>query len=110
MVECIAVLNAGSSSIKFALYAFEGGETLLFRGQVEKIGIAPHLVMSDANGEQVAEQSWPAEGFDHAAATNVIIDTVRERIGAGRVVAVGHRVAHGGMEFSAPVRVDSTIL
>src|SRR6516164_6942047 len=41
--DCIAVINAGSSSVKFALYAATGEADLLFRGQVEGLGVAPHL-------------------------------------------------------------------
>jgi len=110
MPESIAVLNAGSSSIKFALYDGGRDEQLKFRGQIEKIGVAPHLVVSSAEGRQVAEENWPAEGFDHAAATKVIVATARELAGDARVTAVGHRVVHGGMDYSAPVRVDEGVV
>ena len=110
MTETIAVLNAGSSSIKFALYDGGRDEELKFRGQVEKIGVAPHLVISDAKGRQVAEENWPTEGFDHAAATKVIIARARELAGAARVSAVGHRVVHGGMNYGAPIRVDDGVI
>ena len=43
MSGCIAVINAGSSSVKFALYEAAGEVNVLFRGQVEGIGVAPHL-------------------------------------------------------------------
>ena len=43
MSGCIAVINAGSSSVKFALYEASGEANVLFRGQVEGIGVAPHL-------------------------------------------------------------------
>ncbi len=46
-MSCIAVLNAGSSSIKFALYADGTGDELLFKGQVEKIGTAPRMKVSN---------------------------------------------------------------
>lgn len=103
---CVAVLNAGSSSIKFALYDMGSAETLLFRGQIEGIGLSPHLVVFSAKREQLIERSWPPDGFDHAAATNVVIDTVRELAGSSKVDAVGHRVVHGGMHYATPVRID----
>ena len=47
MTGCIAVLNAGSSSIKFALYEAGRDGALLFHGQVENIGLAAHLAATD---------------------------------------------------------------
>ena len=82
---CIAVLNAGSSSIKFALYEAERDGPLLFHGQVEGIGVAPHLKATDADGKPVAEQRWDAGALDHHAATDAIIALGR-RLLAGRQV------------------------
>ena len=105
MPDCIAVINAGSSSIKFALYAAHD-EALLFRGQIESIGISPRLKVRDAAGTTVAEQSWPPAGFDHGAATQEIVRVANELLDGSKVVAVGHRVVHGGMKYSAPLRID----
>ena len=110
MANCIAVLNAGSSSIKFAVYGTGSNETLLIRGQIEQIGVSPRLVVKNAEGEQIAEESWPPEGFDHAAATNVIVEKVRGLIGDAKVSAIGHRVVHGGTDYAAPVRIDANVL
>ena len=63
MSGCIAVINAGSSSVKFALYEVSSDVTALFRGQVEGIGVAPRLKIRDAHGEVVAEREWNAEGL-----------------------------------------------
>jgi acetate kinase len=106
----IAILNAGSSSIKFALYEPGAGGSVLLRGQVSQIGVAPHMRVADADGNRLAEQTWPAEGFDHAVATRAIIDTVRASNKGAPVSAVGHRVVHGGAEFAAPVRIDRRTL
>src|SRR3954470_3866713 len=71
--DCVAVLNAGSSSIKFAIYP--GGETSAgLRGQVQAIGVNPELRVRNAAGEIVLERSWPAECFDHEAATDAIFE------------------------------------
>jgi acetate kinase len=107
---CLAVINAGSSSIKFALYGGEAAEHLLFRGQVEQIGVAPRLHVVDGKGAVAAEQQWPCEGFDHSAATGEIIKTARGLIGGAPVAAVGHRVVHGGMKYSAPVRINPEVI
>jgi acetate kinase len=110
MNGCIAVINAGSSSIKFALYdpGDDGGARL--RGQVEQIGVSPRLHLKDARGEVVAEQSWPAADLDHRAATRALIETGRALIGDTPIAGVGHRVVHGGMNYAAPIRVDAQVL
>jgi acetate kinase len=109
-VSCIAVMNAGSSSIKFAVYADGSGDELLFKGQVEKIGTAPRLKLSSAAGEKLAEREWPAAELDHRAATNVILQTCLERLDGRAVSGVGHRVVHGGTEYGSPVRVDAAVV
>jgi acetate kinase len=105
---CIAVINAGSSSIKFALYG--NRETLLFRGQVEQIGVAPRLKVVNGEGAVIAEKRWDAAGFDHHAATGEIISTATALLQGRKVTAVGHRVVHGGTKYSAPVRIDTQVL
>jgi acetate kinase len=109
-VSCIAVFNAGSSSIKFALYADGTGGELLFKGQVEKIGAAPRMKVTSATGETLVEREWPAAGLDHKAATNVILETCLERLGGRSVAGVGHRVVHGGIHYAAPVRIDAGVI
>lgn len=109
MADCIAVLNAGSSSVKFALYDAGSVQSLLFRGQVEGIGVSPHLHVTDPKGRNILEQSWPPEGFDHRSATRVILEYSRALIGDATVRGVGHRIVHGGTEFAAPVRIDAAV-
>ena len=109
MPDCLAVLNAGSSSIKFALYG-ASDEALLFRGQIESIGLEPRLKVRDAAGHTVAEERWPPEGFDHGAATRQIVRVANDLLAGSKVVAVGHRVVHGGMNHGAPVRIDPGII
>lgn len=109
MADCVAVINAGSSSIKFALHAVPGA-ALLFRGQVESIGIAPRLKVRNAAGTTVAEWNWPSTGFDHQVATREIVRTANDLLGSSKVVAVGHRVVHGGLQYAAPVAVDAATL
>ncbi len=110
MRGCIAVLNAGSSSIKFALYGADSSEALLFRGQIQQIGVTPRLSVTNARGETIAEKSWPADGFDHYAATREILETSVKLIQGTPVVAIGHRVVHGGMKYTTPIRVNPEIV
>ena len=107
---CIAVLNAGSSSIKFALYESGGDGALLFRGQIERIGAGPHLEVRDAAGTVVAERRWPGGALDHHGATAEILAQGQALLAGRPVLAFGHRVVHGGTRFAAPVRIDRAIV
>ncbi len=110
MSGCIAVINAGSSSVKFAVYEASGEANVLFRGQVEGIGTAPHLTIEDTDSRVVAEQNWPADGFDHVTATRELLTTGTNLIEGRQVVGIGHRVVHGGMHYAAPIRLDRAVL
>jgi acetate kinase len=112
MSDAIAVLNAGSSSIKFSLFALRAQQIELdLRGQIEGIYTAPHFMAYDAAGKLQAERSW-AEGakLDHAGALDHLIAYVREHLGSNRLVGVGHRVVHGGLEYTKPVRLNASVL
>lgn len=110
MSGCIAVLNAGSSSIKCAVYEATPEQRLAFRGQIEQIGVSPHLRLVDGDGKEVADRRWDAAGFDHHAATREFLQTIVGALQGKEVTAVGHRVVHGGTKFAAPVRVDRDVM
>jgi acetate kinase len=107
---CVAVINAGSSSIKFALYQDGAYRPPSFRGQIEGIGAAPRLIAEDGDGDPVGEEEWPGEGFDHKAATGKLLETAIRLLDGTPVAAVGHRVVHGGTDFAAPVRIDARVI
>jgi acetate kinase len=107
---CVAVLNAGSSSIKFALYEAGRDGSLLFRGQIENIGLSPHLKATDSSGKVVAEHRWTDGGLDHHAATSEILKRGRELLAGRPVLAFGHRVVHGGTAYDRPAKVDAGVL
>jgi acetate kinase len=109
-MDRIAVINAGSSSIKFALFEEDDGQRLLFRGQVENIGVEPRLSVEGADGDKLAEHQWSASELDHKSATKVILETAIGLLGGKRVGAVGHRVVHGGSEFAAPTMITADVI
>jgi acetate kinase len=90
---------------------FEAGDegALLFRGQVENIGLSPHLKVADTAGTVVAERRWTS-ALDHHGATGEIMKIGRELLAGRDVIAFGHRVVHGGTEFAQPARIDSTVI
>ena len=113
MTDTILVLNAGSSSIKFSVFAEHDADlALVAGGQVEGILTAPVFHARDASGQTVAEQRWPTGSrLGHDGALAHIGDWIRARYaGDHRLVAVGHRVTHGGSDHTAPVRVDAALL
>ncbi|GLR66646.1 acetate kinase [Acidocella aquatica] len=110
MPDAILTLNAGSSSIKFAL--FETGPDLIriAAGEVENIGAAPHLCIH-TGGKLALEHTWP----DHAPLTHedllgALLDWVDTHLGEDRLIACGHRIVHGGGRFTAPIRLTAATL
>jgi len=111
MSDTIAVLNAGSSSLKFSVFGVGETLTLNVRGQVEGIGTAPRFVAKDPTGAVVAEQSWGgSDAIDHAGAVEHLFSYLATDLKRGRLLAVGHRVVHGGTHFGAPVRIDAGVI
>ena len=113
MKEAILTLNAGSSSIKFSLFAGDAIEfALVARGQVEGIYTTPHFVAKDSAGKVTSEKDWGnGTKLGHDGALAHIIDNLKASYGAEyRLAAVGHRVVHGGIDFPAPVRVDAAVM
>ena len=112
MADAIAVLNAGSSSIKFSLFAAQDGDLeLVARGQAEGLFTSPRFVAKDGAGNVLSEKSW-GDGVElgHAGALDHLVGVLRSGLGAHRLVGVGHRVVHGGLEYAEPVRVDAVVL
>jgi acetate kinase len=110
MANAIAVLNAGSSSIKFSLFLSRRDELVPdLRGQVEGIYTAPHFI-AKRNGATTAQKSW-AKGttLGHDGALDHVITFVGGALADDRLVGVGHRVVHGGFDYAAPVAVDASV-
>ena len=112
MPEAIAVLNAGSSSIKFSLFAVrDDKEELIVRGQIESLHTAPRFVAKDREGAVLAEKSWEeGTNLGHAGALDHLIAYVRAEFGNYRLLGIGHRVVHGGLDYTQPVRLDPQVL
>jgi acetate kinase len=112
MAEVIAVLNAGSSSIKFSLFVFRDGQAeIVARGQIEGIYTSPRFVTKDKGGTIIAEKSWP-EGtkLGHDGAIDHLFGYVRAEFTGHHLLGVGHRVVHGGLDYTEPVRVNQEVM
>jgi acetate kinase len=113
MADMILVINSGSSSLKFSVYAV--GDTsdlvLLLKGQVDGIGTRPRLRARDADGGSLVDQIFPVgEIPDAGDATERVGAWLLQRFPGAVPAAVGHRVAHGGPDYAAPVAVDDDVL
>ena len=112
MADSIVVLNAGSSSVKFSLFLLEDGSPVLkLRGQTEGLYTAPKFRAMDASGAVCATRDWGAgEALGHDGAIAHLLDFLRGELARHRLLAVGHRVVHGGVEYDRPVRIDEGVL
>ena len=111
MREPILVINAGSSSIKFSLFeaAADGSLSAGAHGQVEGIGSGARFEVADARGRKLDAPTL--HGNDHHAAIAAIHDWFAASAGSETSLsAVGHRVVHGGSEFTQPALIDERVL
>ena len=103
----ILTINAGSSSIKFALFPL--GNPIPSQpemvGQIDGIGAVPHLKAKDAQGKVLddidLQLSGPADS-QHKTALAFLVEWLHQHEAGWKIVGVGHRVVHGGKLFSAP--------
>jgi acetate kinase len=111
MASDILTLNAGSSSLKFSLWHLATEVREIFRGEIEKIGIDPHLSVHEPRGDVVIRRS-----FDESGPKLTHQDLLRELFAwlsqqrSYQLKGVGHRVVHGGADFTAPVCVDDDVM
>jgi acetate kinase len=112
MTPAILVLNAGSSSVKFAAFELRGPEIRrLFSGSFERIGSLPHLSVKDAQHATLEDRQFsPTEIRSQEEAVEALIAWLKERHPEIQPVAIGHRVVHGGPNYSAPVVVNPSVL
>ena len=109
MPRGILTINAGSSSIKFALFELNGGlnPRPVVSGQIDGIGAKAKLVAKTAAGKQELPLSLEGEQeAQHQASLGVLLTWVHDNFQGWSLAAVGHRVVHGGELFSAPMVVD----
>jgi len=108
-VPGVLAVNAGSSSIKLALFEAKPRLLRLMEGQVERIGLpGTRLSMTDALSSRTEEVA--ISGADHAACVGPLMDRIEQRVGASALLAVGHRIVHGGMTYSQPEVVTPAMI
>jgi acetate kinase len=110
--DVVLVLNAGSSSLKFALYPCVGALAwqAVGRGQIEGIGSTPRMSAKAADGSMLPVPALAATLADGRAALALLAEWLNETFAGTRIVGVGHRVVHGGPDHGSPVVVTPAIL
>lgn len=109
----LVVINAGSSSIKFALYSLSDGElgAAIARGELEGLGTEPHFFARDASGAPLVERRWDRNArADTDELIRALIDWIGGHLGNRRLIAAGHRVALGGLEHTGPSWIDQSLI
>jgi acetate kinase len=112
MDDAILVLNSGSSSIKFSVFVEHADQIeLKFRGQVEGLNALPRFTANDSAGKEIASHKWRGSARPgHESALAFVIEFLRGHRQENRLIAVGHRVVHGGREFSSSIRATPQVL
>lgn len=121
MSDAVLTLNAGSSSVKFALFALPANgrdvpQQARMTGRIDGIGAAGRplrLTAEDAAGNRLEDVELPIEGsaeLQHREALRRLAHWLHDCDAGLRITAVGHRVVHGGRQFSAPVLLDAQVI
>jgi acetate kinase len=111
-MDTILVVNAGSSSIKFQLFAVDANGRLRreIKGQMDGVGSRPRLRGTDAAGKTMADRAYPIESVpDIPAALMLASGWLRDELRLNPL-AVGHRVVHGGPDYDRPVLIDHGVV
>ncbi|RDC71412.1 acetate/propionate family kinase [Rhodovulum sp. 12E13] len=104
-MAAILTLNAGSSSIKFGVYAAGDDPASLASGQVDRLGPEARLILEAGDGRE----ERAVEAADHRAGVAAILEAIRPATAGREVAGVGHRVVHGGTRFDAPAELTTEV-
>ncbi|CAK7193087.1 Acetate kinase [Commensalibacter sp. Nvir] len=115
MADSILIINAGSSSLKFSLYQDNDGNTFtsVASGLLEGIGTKPYLKIVDQHKKVLIEKNWEDPKLAQLDARDTLCGETLEWIfnysKKDPIVAVGHRVVHGGSKYVNPVLIDEVV-
>lgn len=105
----ILVLNSGSSSIKFQLFAMDT-KTSLASGLVEQIGSSSSRAVLKANGEIYEINRFIKDHHDGLEAMNELFVTSHTLHDLSELDGIGHRIVHGGESFFSSMIVDESVI
>lgn len=108
--DAVLVLNAGSSSIKFGLFEIGASEpALLCKGLLDEHEHNPRLIVRSRAGEDLFEKRREGTDADGSHLFADVLAFIEDRYGADSLGAVGHRIVHGGPDFSGPVELTDDV-
>ena len=113
MTDFLLVLNPGSTSIKFSVYLIEEDDQFAveIEGEIEHIGEQAAFKVTDHNGQvQVQQQLDIEDDLHHGTLIHFLLDFLHDYLDEGRLLAVGHRVVHGGTGYESPVIINDQVL
>jgi len=109
MTKALLVLNAGSSSLKFAVFGQSAELPTLLKGSISRLGHEPRLKIQ-SSGEAGWEKALDASPMSPGDAVREVFAALGEHGFLGRISAVGHRIVHGGQTFTRPTVLDCSTL
>ncbi|HEU4358791.1 MAG TPA: acetate/propionate family kinase [Xanthobacteraceae bacterium] len=110
-MDAILVVNAGSSSVKFQIFGIEpAAPRRLIKGQLDGIGTRPRLSATAGDKSSLIDKAYvPGQVADVPAAMATVASWLRETQ-RFNLLAVGHRVVHGGPQYDRPVIIDEAVV
>jgi acetate kinase len=111
-MDTILVVNGGSSSVKFQVFAVDGNGGLRrqIKGQMDGIGSRPRLRATGAAGEALADRCYPIEAVPDVPTALMLAGAWLRDEHHLSPLAVGHRVVHGGPDYDRPVLIDHGVV
>lgn len=110
MSDAVLVLNSGSSSIKFGLFDISAAEpTLLCKGLLDEHEAKPRLLVKSPSGEDLFETHRETSDADSGHLFGDVLGFVEDRFGDHRLRGAGHRIVHGGADYSGPVELTDAV-
>jgi acetate kinase len=111
-MDTILVVNAGSSSVKFEVFALDGSANLArkIKGQIDGIGTRPRLRASGADGKSLIDRAYEAADVSDAPGAMQSAGAWLREEHRTPPSAFGHRIVHGGPEYDSPVLITEQVL
>jgi len=111
MRAVLLIINTGSSSIKFAVFSARQ-LTCLYRGQIQGIGIpkGSYFSVQDLNDDGNSQPKQKTVANNHRQALATLMQWLTDHLASFHLQAVGHRIVHGGHQFTRPVVINSDVM
>lgn len=111
-MDAILVVNAGSSSVKFQIFGIEEAGALrrLIKGQIDGIGTRPRLAAKGNDNSSLVDKSYASDQIPDVPAAIATVAAWLRETQSFDLVAVGHRVVHGGPQYDRPVVIDEAVV